>query len=178
MRASRGLETLVDGIAEVMGRIGWLLVLYCMIFGVTDVFLRYVMNAPSMWIGTTLQAAMVLIACVGGAYALKHDSFVKLDLFYANAAPRTQAVLDVITASFTFLFLGALIWKGTDAAALSIRLNQMTPTAVPIPIYPIKSVIPIAAFLVLLIVIKKLVQDLRTIFGRPALEEVKNKTNR
>ncbi len=163
MKLWRGVEWLIDAIAELFGRIGWLLILYCMIFGVTDVFLRYVMNAPSQWIGTTLQAAMVLMACTGGAYALKHDTFVKLDIFYAGASTRTKAVLDVLTAPFTFLFLGALIWKGIDAARLSIKFNQVTPTAVPIPIYPIKSAIPLAAAVVLLVVIKQLVRDIRTI---------------
>ena len=163
MRFWRGYEWLIDGVAELLGRIGWVLILYLMILGVTDVFLRYVLNAPSMWIGTTLQAAMVMIACVGGVYALKHEAFVKLDLFYANASTRTKAVLDVITASFTFLFLTVLIWKGMDAALMSIRLNQVTPTAIPIPIYPIKTAIPIAAFIILLVVIKQFVRNVRTI---------------
>lgn len=43
-------ERAIDLIAEGMGRIGWVLLLYCMIFGVTDVFLRYVLNAPSLWL--------------------------------------------------------------------------------------------------------------------------------
>ena len=163
MRIWLGVGKVIDGIAEFLGRIGWLLILYCMIFGVTDVFLRYALNAPSMWIGTTLQAAMVLLACVGGTYALKHDSFVKLDLFYANVSARTKAVLDVLTAPFAFLFLAVLIWKGIDAAILSLRLNQVTPTAVPIPIYPIKSIIPIIGVIVLLLLIKQLVLNIRTI---------------
>lgn len=164
-----GLARLIEGIAEFLGRIGWLLILYCMILGVTDVFLRYVMNQPSQWIGTTVQAAMVLIACTGGAYALKHDAFVKLDLFYAGASGRTKAVLDVLTAPFAFLFLGVLIWKGIDAAMLSIKLNQVTPTSVPIPLYPIKSLIPLTAGVVLLLVMKKFVLDMRTIVqGEPA----------
>lgn len=165
MKLWRGVERLIDAITEVLGRIGWLLILYCMIFGVTDVFLRYALNAPSQWIGTTLQAAMVLIACTGGAYALKYDAFVKLDLFYANASTRTKAVLDVLTAPFTLLFLGVLIWKGIDAALLSIKFKQVTPTAVPIPIYPIKSIIPMAAAIVLLVVVKQLVRDVRTMVG-------------
>jgi TRAP-type mannitol/chloroaromatic compound transport system permease small subunit len=168
MQLWRGLARLIDGVAEFLGRIGWLLILYCMIFGVTDVFLRYVMNAPSQWIGTTVQAAMVLIACTGGAYALKHDAFVKLDLFYAAASGRTKAVLDVLTAPFAFLFLSVLIWKGIDAAMMSIRLNQVTPTSIPIPIYPIKSAIPLTAGIVLLIVLKKFFLDIRTVIqGEP-----------
>lgn len=166
----RSIEIAVDSIAEFMGRLGWILILYCMIFGVTDVFLRYVMNAPSMWIGTSVQAAMVLLACAGGAYALKHDAFVKLDLFYARWSDRTRALLDILTAPFAILFLGVLIWKGVDAALLSVKLNQVTPTAVPIPIYPIKSAIPLAAAVVLLLVLRRLVHDVMTLIGAPGAD--------
>lgn len=172
MKLWRGAEKLINITADLMGRIGWLLVLYCMIFGVTDVFLRYIMNAPSQWIGTTIQAAVVLMACVGGPYALNHDAFVKLDLFYARARTRTKAILDVVTASFSLMFLVVLIWKGTGAALVAIKINQITPTAIPIPIYPLKTAIPIAAVLVLLVVIKQLVHDIRTIvFGDPREED-------
>lgn len=164
----RAFEAVTNVVSEIMGRIGWLLILYCMVFGVSDVFMRYVLNAPSQWIGTTLQAAMVLLACVGGVYALRHDSFVKLDLFYANASTRKKAILDVLTAPVAILFLVVLIWKGYEAGALSMMLNQWTPTAVPIPIYPIKFAIPVSGFLVLLIVIRKLIRDLQTIFGQTA----------
>ncbi len=161
----RGLEALTGAISEFAGWIGWFLILYCMAFGVSDVFMRYLLNNPSQWIGTTLQAAMVLLACVGGIYSLQHDSFVKLDLFYANATTRKKAILDVLTAPIAILFLVTLIWKGYEAGSLSLMLNQWTPTSVPIPIYPIKFAIPLAGFFVLLIVIKKLLVDLQTIFG-------------
>lgn len=160
----RGLEWLIDEIAELAGRIGWVLILYCMIFGVTDVFLRYVLNQPSLWIGTTLQAAMVLMACVGGACAYKNEAFVKLDVFYIHASRRKKAVLDVLTASFTFLFLYVLITRGIDAAALAYKLNQTTPTAVPIPLGPIKSAIPLGASVVLLLVIRNFIRDIHVIF--------------
>lgn len=155
----RGIERTIDAVAEVAGWFGWLLVLYCMVLGVTDVFLRYAMNQPSLWIGTTLQAAMVLMACVGGAYAIKYDAFVKLDVFYANASKRKQAILDILTSVFSFMFLYVLITRGMDAAQLSLRLGQVTPTAVPIPLYPIKAAIPLGAALVLIMLIRKLVHD-------------------
>jgi TRAP-type mannitol/chloroaromatic compound transport system permease small subunit len=158
-------ERVIDTIAEIMGRIGWVLLLYCMILGVTDVFLRYVLNSPSLWISTTVQVAMVLMACVGGAYALNDDAFVKLDLFYANFTPRKKAICDIITVVFTFLFLVVLIWKGTTAALLSIKLKQVTPTSIPIPIYPLKVFIPISGAIMMLVVIKKLVNDIRTVIS-------------
>jgi len=102
----------IDLLAEFMGRIGWVLLMYCMVLGVIDVFLRYVLNSPSLWISTTVQFAMVMIACVGGIYALNAEAFVKLDLFYANFSDRKKAICDIITVVFTLMFLGVLIWKG------------------------------------------------------------------
>ena len=157
------IEKAIDFIAEAMGRIGWVLILYCMFFGVTDVFLRYVLNSPSLWIYTTVQVAMVLIACVGGVYALNSDSFVKLDIFYANFSPKKKAICDIITVVYTGLFLGVLIWQGYRAGLMSLKMNQVTPTSIPIPIYPLKIFIPIAGVCMLLVVIKKLVNDIRTL---------------
>lgn len=156
-------EKAINLLVGVMEKIGWVLILYCMSFGVADVFLRYVLNDPSLWISTTVQFAMVLMACVGGLYALDQDAFVRLDLFYANFSPRKKAICDIITSAYTMAFLFVLIWKGIAAAKLSLMLNQMTPTSVPLPLYPLKIFIPVTGVMVLLVVIKKLVNDLRTL---------------
>jgi len=75
-----------------------------------------------------------------------------------------------MTAPFTFLFLGVLIWKGYDAAMFSLMLNQTTPTAVPIPIYPIKFAIPVTGVIVAMLVIRRFVRDVQTAFGKPIEE--------
>jgi TRAP-type mannitol/chloroaromatic compound transport system permease small subunit len=160
MRTWAVIEKVINLISEIFGRIGWLLLLYCMFFGITDVFLRYVLNTPSLWISTTVQVAMVLLACVGGVYALNDDAFVKLDLFYANFSDRKKAVCDIVTVVFTFMFLVVLVWKGWQAGMMSLKMNQVTPTSIPIPIYPLKIFIPIAGFVMVLVVLKKLVNDI------------------
>ncbi len=165
MKVWSKVEQMIDFMSEVLGRFGWVLVLYCMFFGLYDVILRYVFNQPSLWIGVTLQYAMVLLACVAGAYALNHDAFVKLDLFYANFSPRTKAICDIVTFALTFLYLYVLIWKGIQAASASFAIRQVTPTAIPIPLYHLKAFIPFGAFCVLLVALKKLVIDVQTVFG-------------
>lgn len=160
------IEKSIDLIAEFCGRIGWILILYCMCFGVADVFLRYVLNSPSLWIATTIQVAMVMIACVGGIYALNDNAFVKLDLFYANFSAKKKALCDILTVVYTLMFLYVLIWKGYAAAVFSVKLKQVTPTIIPIPIYPLKILIPIAGVIMLLVVLRKLVNDVRTIIAK------------
>ncbi|MEW6622467.1 MAG: TRAP transporter small permease subunit [Bacillota bacterium] len=165
MKVWSKIEQIIDLISEGLGRFGWLLVLYCMGFGLYDVILRYVFNQPSLWISVTLQYAMVLLACVAGAYALNNDAFVKLDLFYARFSPRTKAVCDIVTFGLGFLYLYVLITKGIQAAQLSFAMKQVTPTVIPIPLYHLKAFIPFAAFCVLLVAIKKLINDVLTVIG-------------
>lgn len=157
------IEKCIDFLASVMEKIGWVLILYCMAFGAGDVFLRYVMGDPTTWIITSVKMCMVLMACVGGMYSLNEDAFVRLDLFYANFSKRKKALCDVITSVFTFAFLIALIYKGYGTAMMSLKFNQMTPTSIPFPIYPVKIFIVVTGVLVMLVVIKKLVNDLITL---------------
>lgn len=159
------IEFTIDFISEILGRIGWCLVLYAMAFGLTDVLLRYLFNQPSLWISVTIQYAVVLLACVSGPYALRNDAFVRLDVFYEKFSPKKKAISNIITFVFAFLYLYVLIMKGMDAALASISRKEMTPTAIAIPLYHLKTIIPICAFFTLLVVLKNLVIDIQTLFG-------------
>ncbi|MGI6553696.1 MAG: TRAP transporter small permease subunit [Bacillota bacterium] len=134
--------------------------IYSLVFGLTDVILRYFLNRPSLWISVTVQYAMVLLACVSGAYALNHDAFVKLDLFYARFSPRTQGNLRHIDL-LSLRCYTCLCSSGRECKQPPIPLPyaRVTPTAIPIPLYHLKSFIPVGAFFTLLVAIKKLVQD-------------------
>ncbi|HLQ95638.1 MAG TPA: TRAP transporter small permease subunit [Pseudogracilibacillus sp.] len=156
-------ELAVDALSELLGRIGWLIVLYVMFFGLADVILRYIFNMPSMWISITVQYAMVILASVAGPYALNNNEFVKLDVFYERFSDRTKAIIDVFTSVLTFLYLYVLITKGFEQAMNSLGRHEVTPTAVQLPLYHLKFVIPICAIVTLLVVIKKFSFDIRTI---------------
>lgn len=165
MNVWRKVEITIDSISELLGRIGWLIIFYVTFFGLFDVIMRYFFNSPSLWISVTIQYAMVLMACVSGAYALNNDAFVKLDLFYAKFSTRKKAIVDILTFVLTFLYLYVLITKGIEAAMASFKIKQETPTVIPIPLYHLKAIIPFAAFCVLLVAVKKLVIDIRTVMG-------------
>jgi TRAP-type mannitol/chloroaromatic compound transport system permease small subunit len=169
-------ELAVDGISEIMGRIGWMIVLYAMFFGLTDVILRYVFSSPSLWISSTIQYSMVLLACVSGPYALNNGQFVKLDVFYEHFSDRGKAISDVVTFILTFLYLYVLITKGFNLAFASLGRMEMTPTAIPIPLYHLKFMIPIGATLTMLVALKKFGIDIQTIIvGHKREEKGKNR---
>ncbi len=164
MKAWNKIEQGIESVNEWGGRIGWFLILYMMSFGLYDVIMRYLFDRPSLWIWLTLQFAMVTLACVAGGYALLHGAFVKLDILYGHFSPRGKAIADIFTFVLTLLYLTILVWKGIEAAHASIVMQQMTPTAIRMPVYWVKALIPLGAFLVLLVAMKKLVFDVKTVF--------------
>lgn len=156
----------LDSVNEVMLRAGWILVLYIMCFGLADVILRYVFNAPSLWIYLTLQFSMVVLVALCGGYALHQGAFVKMDVFYTHFSPRGKAIADIFTFVLTLLFAVMLIWKGAAHFMSSLEIRQLTPSAIPLPVYPIKAFIPVGGCLLLAVAVRKLISDIRTVLGK------------
>jgi len=109
---------------------------------------------------------MVSLACLAGGYALQKGAFVKLDLIYGRLSPRTRAILDVFTFAFTFLYCYVLIWKGIEAAKTAWTIHQVTSTAIRLPLYHLKSLIPLGGLLLLLVAVKKFVLDIRIVLRK------------
>ena len=73
------------------------------------------------------------------------------DFLYGSMKPRTQAALDLLLYVVFFLpGIGALTWAGWDYFNDSLAMHEQTFNATPLPLYPFKSVIPIAGAIVML----------------------------
>jgi TRAP-type mannitol/chloroaromatic compound transport system permease small subunit len=117
-----------------------------------EVFVRYVLNAPTTWafdMGVQMYGALFLMS---GAYALSQDAHVRGDVIYRLMPKRVQASID-LTLYILFLSPGALalMYYGYGFAADSWFYKEVSwssPTR--IQIYFFKTLIPIAGTLVLL----------------------------
>ena len=88
---------------------------------------------------------------MGGAYTLCQDGHVRGDFFYGSAKPRTQAWLDLVLFIVFFIpGVAALTWAGWGYASDAWAIKEQTFNADPLPLYPFKSIIPLAGFTVLL----------------------------
>lgn len=164
MRFWNKIDNSIVHVNEWGGKIGCLVVLYLMGLGVFDVVMRYLFDKPSLWIWETLQFGMVILACVSGGYALLHGYFVKVDILYARFSPRARAILDVFTFLFTLLFCIVLIWKGIEFFSMSWSIREVTASAVALPVYPLKVLVPLAGFLLLLVAVRTLICDLKAAY--------------
>lgn len=142
----------VDRVSTWIGQaFSWFIIGLTLLIGF-EVFSRYVLNKPNPW---AFDAQMMLygtLFMMAGAYTLAKSGHVRGDILYGFLQPRTQAILDLILYIIFFIpGILALIYAGYFYAADSWRiLEHSSITADGPPLYPFKTVIPIAgAFLIM-----------------------------
>lgn len=128
----------------------WLIVVLMLVV-CTEVFKRYVLNAPTAWIYDLNNMLYGTLFMMGGAYALAHDGHVRGDFLYGRFQPRTQAALDLVLFIVFFLpGVVALTWAGWGYFNDSLSMREQTFNATPLPLYPFKLMIPLAGAIVLM----------------------------
>ena len=87
---------------------------------------------------------------IGGAYALSRAQHVRGDIFYRRWSVKTQGKVDLFLYIFAFYpGILAMVSVGAQWAALSWAIHERSPTSVAgLPLYPLKTVIPIAGLLI------------------------------
>ena len=117
-----------------------------------EVFVRYALNAPTIWafdMSVQMYGALFMMA---GAYALSQDAHVRGDVLYRLLSRRAQAGIDLVLY-ILFLMPGALalIFYGYEFAADSWFYKEVSwSSPARIQIYFFKTLIPVAGTLVLL----------------------------
>ena len=116
-----------------------------------EVFSRYVLNEPHAWV---LDAQIMLYGTMfmmAGAYTLSQSGHVRGDVLYGFFEPRTQATIDLVLYIAFFLpGIFALAYAGWGFANESLAIREQTFSPEPLPLYPFKFIIPLAAFFLLL----------------------------
>ncbi len=141
----------VDRMSTWLGQaFAWLIVTLALMI-TWEVFSRYVLNRPHDW-ALNLQIMMYgTLFMMAGAYTLSKNGHVRGDVLYGFFRPRTQAWIDLVLYVVFFLpGVVAMTWAGWEYANESLAIREKTFSATPLPLYPFKFVIPIAAGMLLL----------------------------
>jgi TRAP-type mannitol/chloroaromatic compound transport system permease small subunit len=142
----------IDGISTWVGKAAAWLIIGLMILVCAEVFKRYIINAPTAWIFDADNMLYGTLFMLCGAYTLAQNAHVRGDFLYSSMRPRMQAALDLALYLVFFVpGIAALIYAGYAYAADSWHIAEHSNvTAEGPPVYPFKTVIPIAGALVLL----------------------------
>ena len=105
---------------------------------------------------------------ISGAFVLREDSHVRVDVFYVMLPDRAKALVDILTSLFFFIFVGALLVTGSIFALDSVNVLEVSFTEWAIQYWPVKTTIALGALLLLLQGLSKLVKDVTILFAKGA----------
>jgi len=141
----------IDRLSDRTGRAFCWLVIPLTVLICYEVFTRRVLGAPTIWtfeLSNFLYGAHFMLVA---GYGLLHKSHVCIDLFVMRGSKRTAYVLDLICYFVLFFpFVIMLLYHGIDFAKDSWATWETSWSTWAPPLYPIKPVIPVTAFLLLI----------------------------
>lgn len=142
----------IDKISTHVGQAFSWLILALTLMITWEVFSRYALDNPHPWAFDVMSMMYGTLFMMAGAYTLSKNGHVRGDVLYGFFTPRLQAGLD-LTLYIIFFIPGivALAWAGYNFAGESWAINEHSNvTANGPPVYPFKTILPIAGFLLLL----------------------------
>ena len=146
----QNLLLFIDKVSTWIGQFfSWLILALTLMIS-WEVFSRYFLDNPHAWAFDVMSMMYGSLFMMAGAYTLSKNGHVRGDVLYGFFPPRLQAWFDLILY-FLFFIPGvfALAYAGYGFAADSWAINEHSNvTANGPPVYPFKTILPIAgAFL-------------------------------
>lgn len=157
----------VDTLNRWVGRFAMLIFFALAAVLLTSTVSRLAFGAPVNWALETSQFMLSAYYLLGGAYATQHDAHVRMDLFYGRLPARRRAQFDAVTILFVIFYLGVLLWGAFSSTGYAIQYNQKNYSAWAPVLWPIKVIMTIGIFLMLLQFISNFFKDLAEARGKP-----------
>jgi TRAP-type mannitol/chloroaromatic compound transport system permease small subunit len=142
----------IDRISAAIGRtVAWCL-LFMVLAEFALVLMRYVLGVGSIWLQESVIYAHGALFMLAAAWTLAADAHVRVDIFYADATPRTKAVVDLLGALLLLLpFALALVYLSFPYVARSWALFEGSRETSGLPaLFLLKTLIPLFAVLLAL----------------------------
>lgn len=130
-----------------------------------EVFMRYVLNSPTVWAFDMSYMMYGALFMMSGAYAVSRNSHVRGDFIYRKWSSRTQAKMDLtLYLIFYFPAVFAMVFTGGQYAFESMRiLESSVNSPAGVPVWPLKMIIFVAGITLLIAGISEVMRCLMCI---------------
>jgi TRAP-type C4-dicarboxylate transport system permease small subunit len=102
----------VDSLSEFSGKLcAWGLV--AIGFFITfEVVMRYVFNAPTIWVDEVSRIVQVWVVYLGTAYVFKHGEMITIDVAFRNPGTLGRRITETLAIAVLLLFMGVTVFYG------------------------------------------------------------------
>jgi TRAP-type mannitol/chloroaromatic compound transport system permease small subunit len=150
----------MDSTSQVIGKIVMFWVIGMMGVLLFETVSRTVFNRPHVWAVEFSQFIMAAYYMIGGCYSHLIEGHVRMDLFYGRWSAKRRAVMDLITAPFLLFYLVILLTGAIQGVKYSWEFKQVSYSSWAPPMTPIKIIMTVGIFLMLLQVISEFFKDM------------------
>ncbi|HAX99260.1 MAG TPA: C4-dicarboxylate ABC transporter permease [Candidatus Atribacteria bacterium] len=165
MEILKGYIKAVSLMNEWVGRIDSFVIIPLVFITIYEVIMRKFFNAPTIWVFETSNQLYSLYFMMGFGYAMLHGNHVNVDVFYRKLSLKKRALMDIVCfLIFFFPFCIIVFWKGLFYAGQSWQLLERSQSVFRVPLYPIKTIIPLMALTLLLQGIAVFIKRLYVVF--------------
>ena len=120
---------------------------------------------PSIWTIEIAQFLMMAYFLLGGPYSMQMGDHVRMDLLYGSWSDKTRAWVDAFTVIFLIVYLILLLYGGYSSTQYAIGYGERSYSAWRPYMWPIKVIMCIGIFLMLLQAIAAFFKDIARIKG-------------
>lgn len=124
-----------------------------------------ILRQNAIWTLEMAQFTMVAYYMLGGPYSLQLDSNVRMDLLYHRWSDRTKAWFDAFSVFALLFYLGVLLYGAVESTIYSLEYAERSPTTWRPYIAPIKIIMCVGIFLMLLQAIAFFFKDVAKLRG-------------
>ena len=129
-----------------------------------DVVGRYILNSPLDITIELGEFAMIAIVYPAIAYAQFNKQHVRVELLISRLSKKTQTVLGIFTDALGICLWGLITWQGVVSVIRAWRYYLTTEGLVPLPLYPVQSLIPIGSALLGIQILFSMVGKVKRLF--------------
>jgi TRAP-type mannitol/chloroaromatic compound transport system permease small subunit len=154
----------IDAFNRKEGEIASLLIIPLTVVVIYEVIMRYIFDAPTIWgfeLTTFLYGVHYML---GLSYTQVYGGHVKVDVVISRFSSRTQAGINIFTSLVFFMpvMTALTIWSFKYGITSTMGLEHDSTSWAP-PIYPLKLIMAISFFFLLLQGIGDLIKNIRAL---------------
>jgi TRAP-type mannitol/chloroaromatic compound transport system permease small subunit len=145
-----GVRARIDRFTDVVGAATSWIALVIVLLMATNVLLRYLFSAGSVWAQELEWHLLVPLILFGMSYALRHGEHVRVDIVYARMPERGRAIVDLVSALLAVAVSALIIWFSLHYVEQSYVIDEGSPDPGGLPHrFIIKGLIPVGFALLL-----------------------------
>lgn len=122
-----------------------------------DIFMRYLLNMPSLWATEISTYLLLLITFISAGFTLQVNGHVNCSLVVGSVSPRIRRLCFLIASPFGIMFCVVLGWQVCRLFAMAYREGWVSSYSLAIPLYFPYLLMPIGMFFLVVTYVSKVI---------------------